>query len=369
MTDRPFSRRRFLGWAAAAGLGLGVGGCRRDTSDQPTLRVFVYSGGLEKTLRSAFVSRLEEQTGAKVILDPGWWDSIPKLKASPPRQPAFDLVLTDATQGYPAIREGLFQKIDLERIPNRKNVNPAVLDNWVYKEGYGITFPDSVMTLAYHKELVPFTPSKWDDLLDDRVRGKVALYNSFYMSLYTFACMKVAQVGKPGTAHAEVHNNLQGVLDFARKHRDRVKFWWPTSTDMSLSLTRKDCALGNMHSTEMMRTLKNTTELGAVVPLEDRAFTQLMWVVPTGTQRKELAETAINLLFSEDVQRAFTRQGCATPLLSVAKEAAAEDPLWKQLYPSTEEQLKSLQYYPYDAYAKDWDAIVKFWDEQVLRKG
>jgi spermidine/putrescine-binding protein len=376
MVKKRLSRRDFLGQAVTAGLGLSLGSCRSGSSPGTggdfrgqTLRIFIYSGGLEKTMRSTFVGRLEELTGATVVLDPGWWDSIPKLKASPPGQPAFDLVLTDATQGYPAIKEGLFQKIDLNQIPNREKVSPAVLDNWVYEESYGITFPDSVMTLAYHRELVPFTPATWDDLLRDEVRGKVALYNSFYMSLYTFACMKVAQAGRSGTAHAEVRDHLPAVLAFAREQRERVKFWWPTSTDMALSLARKDCALGNMHSTEMLRTLQNNRDLAAAVPDADRAFTQLMWVIPDGTPRKELAEVAINLLLSEEVQRGFTRQGCMTSLPSVATEAAAEDALWKQMYPATEDQLKAVRYYPYDAYFKDWDHIVEVWDRQVLRKG
>jgi hypothetical protein len=69
------------------------------------------------------------------------------------------------------------------------------------------------------------------------------------------------------------------------------------------------------------------------------------------------------------VQTAFAQAGAATPLLSVAKKVAAEDPLWKQIYPSTEEQLKAVQYYPYEAYFKDWDNIVATWDREVLRKG
>ncbi|MGE3805546.1 MAG: PotD/PotF family extracellular solute-binding protein [Gemmataceae bacterium] len=369
---RPFSRRQFLGQCVG---GLAAAGCSSSSPSKSgpyagqTLRVFIYSGGLEKTLRAAFVDRLEARTGATVVLDPGWWDSIPKLKASPPGQPAFDLVLTDATQGYPAIKEGLFQKIDMKRIPNRERLSPAVLDNWVYREGYGITFPDSVMTLAYHKELLPFTPTSWADLLRDDVKGKVALYNSFYMSLYTFACMKAAQEGKAGTAHAEVEENLPGVLDFAKAQRDRVRYWWPTSTDMSLSLAQKDCAIGNQHSTQMLRTLVERSELGAVVPEQDRAFTQLMWVIPAGTRHKELAEEAINELFSPEVQREFCRNGCMTSQVEVAAEIAAADPLWKQFYPSTEEQLRSLRYYPYDAYFRAWDEIVKTWDQEILRKG
>ena len=95
-------RRKFLtitGLGAGAGL-LGLAGCKpaSTTSDSAggggkrfagqTLRVFVYSGAWEKGFNQYFVPRFEAQTGAKVVVDPGWWDSIPKLKASPKGQPA-----------------------------------------------------------------------------------------------------------------------------------------------------------------------------------------------------------------------------------------------------------------------------------------
>lgn len=386
LQDRTLSRRALLGWggAACAGLGLGLLGCpRREPQGEPpkpsagpalkpyagrTLRVFIYSGAWEKAFRASFVPRFQELTGATVIPDPGWWDSIPKLKASPPGQPAFDLVLTDATQGYPAIKEGMFQKIDMARIENRERVAAAALDNWVYRDGYGITFPESVMTLGYNKSLLSFTPTGWGDLLRPEVKGKLGLYNSFYMSLYTFACMKVAVEGKPGTAAQELSGNLKGVLDFAKTHRDLVKYWWPTSTDMALNLSQKNCALGNMHSPDMITAMRQKPELSAVVPEADRAFVLLMWVIPTGTKEKELAEEAINFLLSDEIQLAFAQNGSATPVLSVAQKVAQSDPFWRQIYPSTEEQLRAVRYYPYDAYFKDWDHIVEVWDKEILRK-
>jgi putative spermidine/putrescine transport system substrate-binding protein len=246
-------------------------------------------------------------------------------------------------------------------------MSPAALDSWVVKEGYGITFPESVMTLGYNKELVPKAPASWGDLLDDQYKGQLGLYNSFYMSLYTFACMKVAAEGNPGTAATEMANHLDGVLEFAKQNRERVKYWWPTSTDMALNLSQKNCALGNMHSPDMLTAMRQKPSLGAVVPEADRAFVLLMWVIPTGTQQKALAEDAIDYLFSEEMQLAFARNGSATPVLSVAQTMAAQDPFWKAIYPSTESQLRSVQYYPYDAYFKDWDGIVATWDKEILR--
>lgn len=375
------SRRGFLGWAGVAGLGfsLGLHSCTTNTKTSTesgsgeqafagqTLRVFIYSGAWEKAFREYFVPQFQARTGATVIPDPGWWDSIPKLKASPPGQPAFDLVLTDATQGYPAIKEGLFQQIDMARIPNRETLSPSVLKNWVYTDGYGITFPESVMTLAYNQDLIDFAPTSWADLLKEEAAGSLGLYNSFYMSLYTFAAMKVAQDGKPGTAAAEMDQNLAGVIAFAKENRDRVKYWWTTSTDMALNLTQKNCAIGNMHSPDMLVAMRQSPELAAVVPDDDRAFVQLMWVIPEGTKQKELAEEAINYLMGEEMQTAFAQTGSMTSRLSVAQTVAAQDPLWKQIYPSTEAQLEAIQYYPYDAYFKDWDNIVATWDKEILR--
>jgi hypothetical protein len=94
-----------------------------------------------------------------------------------------------------------------------------------------------------------------------------------------------------------------------------------------------------------------------------------MWVIPDGTPRKELAEIALNLIFSEALQREFARQGAATAVLAVARQVAAEDPYWKQIYPSTEAQFQTLQYYPYDAYFKNWKQIVDTWDQEILRQG
>jgi len=86
---------------------------RNTTSAPPKpFTMFVYSGLTEKAYRELFVPGFEAQSGAKVTLDPGWWDMAPKLKVAPGDQAAFDLVMTDPTQGFPAIRDGLFTRID-----------------------------------------------------------------------------------------------------------------------------------------------------------------------------------------------------------------------------------------------------------------
>lgn len=366
------TRRQFLASAGAAGLALGgcgrSGGARGEFAGQE-LRVFVYAGGHDATMREVFVPAFEAATGATVSLQPGWWDAIPKLKAAPAGDPPFDLVISDATQGYPAVKDGLFQQLDPDNIPNHRALAPSAIDTWVVRERYGITYPDSVMTLAFHKPAVPDAPARWADLLRPALAGRLGLYSAFYMSLYTFACMRADADGKPGTARAAVETDLDGVLRFARDHRDRVKVWWPTSTDMVLALANGDVAAGNMHSPEYLQALREKAALGAAVPAADRAFVQVFWAIPAGSKKKDLAERAIDAIFSPEMQRGFALKGSATARPDVAKRMAEENPFWRLLYPHTDEQFRALQYYPYQTYAEHWDRLADAWDRTVLRKG
>src|SRR5262245_12453934 len=94
------NRRQFLRTAAGLAAGDLVAGCggRGGTGGGPfageQLRVFVYAGGHEKQMREVFVPHFEAATGATAVLDPGWWDAIPKLKVSPADRPPYDLLVT-----------------------------------------------------------------------------------------------------------------------------------------------------------------------------------------------------------------------------------------------------------------------------------
>jgi putative spermidine/putrescine transport system substrate-binding protein len=361
------TRRRFLRTATTVALGAAVGCGSRGGAGKRELRVFVYSGGHEKTMREVFVPVFEQATGVAVTLFPGWWDGIPKLKTAPANDPPFDLMITDATQGYPAAREGLFAQINLANVPNHKALVPAALEPWVFQERVGLPYPDSVMTLAYHKQAAGAPPARWADLLRPDLAGKIGLYNHFYMSLFTFAAVLADSTGQAGAAHDLIRDKIDDVFRFAVEHRKRVKLWWPDSTAMILGLNDRTVAAGNMHSPEYLQALREKPELAAAVPDRDRAMVQVFWAVPAGTKNTDLAEQALDLLFSDRIQLEFARRGMATARSDTAAKMAAEDPLWKSLYPHTDEQFRTLKYYPYDVYASHWDQLADRWDRTVLR--
>lgn len=375
--DKKFkSRREFIKYTAATGAGLaalGAGSFLRPAYAQDfkgeELRIFTYAGAWGDQFTQNFAPLFEELTGAKLIVELGWWDSVPKLKASPPGDPAFDLIMTDATQGYPAIREGLFQTVDMANIPNASLFSRNVTDNWVFNEGWGLTWPDAAQTGVFNTELVTEAPAGWAALLDDQFTNKLGMYNSFYFSLFTFACMLVDSEGKAGTARQRCAEDISGVLQFAKDQSPRVNYWWPSSSDMALNLVQKNVSIGNIHSVDAFGPVREGEPVGVFVPDLDRASFQALWLVSKDTKKKALAEAAINIFCSEAFQEIYaSKGGFPTAIPSVAKKVAEQDALWASINPHTDAHFEGVGYYPYDAYFADWDKIVEFWDTQVLRK-
>ena len=373
ITRRDFIRKSTVASAGVVAAGqLGIWGADVQAAQDfkgEKLRIFTYAGAWGDQFTKNFAPLFKELTGADLIVELGWWDSIPKLKASPPGSPAFDLIMTDATQGYPAIREGLFQKVDMGNIPNAGKFAPEVMSNWVVEESWGVTWPDAAQTGVFNTEDVEAAPQRWSQLLDAKYDDKLGMYNSFYFSLFTFACMMVDQEGNAGTARDVCNSDLGKVLEFAKSQRDRVNYWWPSSSDMALNLVQKNVIIGNIHSVDAFTPVREGEPIGVFVPEKDRASFQALWLVSRDTKKNDLAEKAIDIFCSERFQEIYASDGgFPTAIPSVAATVGAKDALWAQINPYKPEHFQNVGYYPYDAYFSQWDHIVEVWDKEVLRK-
>jgi len=373
ITRRDFIRKSTVASAGVVAAGqLGIWGADVQAAQDfkgEKLRIFTYAGAWGDQFTKNFAPLFKELTGADLIVELGWWDSIPKLKASPPGNPAFDLIMTDATQGYPAIREGLFQKVDMGNIPNAGKFAPEVMSNWVVEESWGVTWPDAAQTGVFNTEDVEAAPQRWSQLLDAKYDDKLGMYNSFYFSLFTFACMMVDQEGNAGTARDVCNSDLGKVLEFAKSQRDRVNYWWPSSSDMALNLVQKNVIIGNIHSVDAFTPVREGEPIGVFVPEKDRASFQALWLVSRDTKKNDLAEKAIDIFCSERFQEIYASDGgFPTAIPSVAATVGAKDALWAQINPYKPEHFQNVGYYPYDAYFAQWDHIVEVWDKEVLRK-
>jgi len=336
-----------------------------------SLTIFVYTGIWETWYRQLFVPAFEAETGAKVIVDAGWWDALPKLKIAPPDQPPFDLMLTDPTQFYPAMRDGLLGKINLANVPNAKRFAPKVLEAPVFKDGWGVPHISSPMTLAWDSEAIPGGLKSWGDLLEPPARGSFTVYGSYYMGLYTFAAIKAAREGKAGQARQMLESDLDGVLNYAKENRDAVRYWWSATPDAVQAFLGKNVVAGSVHGNGLLAPMRDKKPLEFVIPEKDRAYVQLMWVMPKGSKNKDVAEAALNHITGSTFQWNLAAKSgeLATHLPEASEQIGQQDKLWGRVYPSSAADWAGMQYYPYELYDKHDKKISDFWNREVLRKG
>lgn len=334
------------------------------------ITLLVYSGLTETLYREFFVPQFEFLSGASVTIDSAWTEGIARLEAAPTDNPPFDLVLTDPTQGLPAGEQGLFQQFEVDRVSNAaQNFHPNLLDATIYKEGFGIPFHSSAMTLATNTELAPEPFTTWNELLTRTPDRGFMLYNLSYMSLYTFAEMMAEAEGlDPGMGVALLEDDLDGVLAFAAANGDKVSYYWPSTADGVNALVNGEVAAGNIHGNGLLAPIEEGAPVTGTIPPGTDAYVQLFFAVPQNVRNLELSLAALDHICSRPFQRALAQSGeysCAIP--DIAEDYAEQDPAWAEAFPSTAEDFDNLRYYPYDVYAANADKIADVWDNDVLR--
>ena len=371
-----FKRRDILKTAAAGGAAMAVGfpAVVRGAKEYEgrTVSVFTYAGPFEASIRKFLIPAFEKRTGARVKLDVGWWDMLPKLKASPKGKPVYDTVITDPTQGFPSIKEGLFQKYDRANVPNAEKNHHGMKENWIQKEGWGVNMGGSSMVIAMHNDLVPNGPVHWGDVGRADLRGKLSFYDAPYMSLFTFAQIKAGEEGRPGKGREELEKSVDDVLNFCKENRDIVRVWWKSTGDAIGKLLQKEVHGLVVHGSGAFVAADGGKPITVTTPSEGTAMVHLFWTVTAGTKEKRLAEEWINEYYGNDFQ---TKQGSFGKLgvsnLEAAPLAAAESAFYKTFLPVTKADWDQLVFYPYDIYLKgdNWAKITDFWDRHVVRKG
>ena len=76
----------------------------------------------------------------------------------------------------------------------------------------------------------------------------------------------VSSQGMAGTARDVCNSDISKVVEFAKSQRDRVNYWWPSSSDMALNLVQQNVHVGNIHSVDAFMPVREGEPIGTFVP-------------------------------------------------------------------------------------------------------
>jgi putative spermidine/putrescine transport system substrate-binding protein len=137
---------------------------------QDKLVVSIWGGSWRDLVRDTVAKKFTKETGVPVeFITGGTMDRLNKARLAQDR-PESDITFTTSHVGWLYADAGLFEKLDLSKIPNAKNladearISPYHLGAWAY-----------VYTIVYRPDLLKeMTFGSWNDLWNPALKGKLA---------------------------------------------------------------------------------------------------------------------------------------------------------------------------------------------------
>ncbi len=282
--------------AVGAGLLLGAtGALAAGKFEGQTLTVGTFGGSWKDRICKYICPKIEAEGGKVQFVTGNPRNLLAKLVAARGQdEPPFDVVeITDAT--WPLVlAAGFVEKMDPANVPNVADMDAKLHDaykaaNWMTQEGF-------IVNLEKLKELGVPRPTRYKDLLNPALKGKVTLpdisVNTALTSIAGFAAEK-------GGDEHNIEPGLELIRDLG------VFAFWTSGTQITQMMKSGDVVVAAAHAGWGVRLHDAGVPVGMVHPVvKDKVGLASVGYagLVKGTKRKALAEFYINELISEGMQ-------------------------------------------------------------------
>jgi spermidine/putrescine transport system substrate-binding protein len=239
------------------------------------------------------VEGFKKEFGVELVVDSisSSEDILSKLQTSPN---TYDLIFPSDYMVESLINQGLLEVIDLNNVPNIKNLSAFFQKPAYDPEGkYSVIYDYGTTGLAYNSKYVDPAPDSWAVLWDTKYKGKVAVLDSIRdamsMSLmykgYSANSTTEAEVKVAAEALIELKPNLVGFV----------------STGMEDMLASEEVYLMHVWSGRALRAQTKNPNVQYVIPKEGALVWADTMAIPIGAPHKYTAEVLINYLLRPEI--------------------------------------------------------------------
>ena len=287
-----------------------------------------YGGAWEQGHRAAIAEPLEKKTGAKVILVSMLANElVARTKAAAGSKPPVDVALVDDGPFLNAVKEDVFLKLPMEKIPNAAKVYPQ----YKAKEPYGVPIAASVIGIAYNAKKLKTAPTSWTDLWKPEYKGKVGLCTPA-STLGTVALLSFAK--SKGGSEAKIEPGF-----------DAIKSLLPSVGSIAASpaalqtlLERGEVDIAPMWHANTLVLKNKGTGMEFVFPKEG-GIAGLAWFAVTKAGNLDLALAYINQGLSPESQTMLAKPPF---FFGPTVQGVKVEPELRGVVPATPEDLKRL---------------------------
>lgn len=312
------------------------------------LVVTCYGGAYQEFFEKELIPEFEKKHNVKVKLAVGLSkDWIAKMKASAGSDSApYDVIMTNEIWASMLRKEGFFDNLPADKIPNLQNV--AVRN----KDDNGVIGVMQPIGFAYRTDLVPNPPKAWKDLWKEEYKGQLGLY-----TITNSAAMMTLM------AVATSFTGDQNQTDLALDKMKELKPFKQTdfSGDIEKLLSRGEISIGILDSPAVARLQKQGLPVKWVEPEEGMVMFEQDFNVVKTSKVKDAAYEYINYMLSDEVQTKFVNKFYVTPANKNVKIPAD----LVSSIPISGDKIKKIWLWDWDAINAKKEDIVSRWNREI----
>ncbi len=260
-------------------------------SGEDTLYVYNWGEYIDPEVLTMF----EEETGIEVIYDEYETNEImyPRIEAG---AVVYDLVCPSDYMISKMRENGLLQEIDMDNIPNLKNIGE---DYWKNSEEfdpgnrYSVPYVWGTVGILYNKSMVHEKVDSWKILWDEKYKDEILMQDSVRDAFM------VAERLLGYSMNTTDEDELQEAKELLMAQKPIVQAY--VVDQVRDKMIGNEAALGVIYSGEAIYTQRENPDLEYVIPKEGTNVWIDSWVIPKNARHKKNAEKFIDFLCRPDI--------------------------------------------------------------------
>lgn len=342
---------RIMAVFLAVGLGLAYCVTPSFPATGSSVSVQVWGGSYESSLRQYVIASFEQKYNATVNVILG--DApFARLKAEGVH-PSVDFLHMGEEEGYEAQHTGLLSNLDMNNIPNAKNLYrearisaQQIATNW------------GTWGLIYRTDQIKTPPTSWMDMWNPAYRGRVMIWDATYESTDDLLMIVAQSVGVKdfpseagmGPVERKLAELKPNIFGFAK-----------SQTEIKAALDRGDVWLAVTSNGRAIQWKQAGAPVGFVIPKEGGIALTTVVGVTANSPNKALAEKFLNEEISDAAEKAFAEVNFFGP--SVKNVTIPAD--IASLMPSTPAQVSKLRHLDFPKVIPWRDRLVELFNRAL----
>lgn len=283
-----------------------------------TIKVGVYGGYFKDSFDKYIFPDFEKETGIKVesVAEPtgeAWLVQLEQA-AKAGIAPA-DVNMIAQTPMLRGQKTELWVPLDLNKIPNHKNLIPHFIHKYPDGKVDGIGAVSWYITLVSNTKVFPEAPKSWAAMWEPDKKDSLGLLalasNSWLLEI-------TATTFFDGTKILDTKEGIQKVLDKLATIKPNVKLWYRDEGQFQQALQSGEIPMGEYYHDVSMLAAKKGQPVRSTFPKEGGVLDSGIWAVPKSSKNIEEALIFINYMCRPNIQAKLSREVGTAP--TVRKE-------------------------------------------------